>query len=224
MAPGPATALSASEVYEILRKAATRRQPVAATSDGQARLICPHFGGRKLVSGTSFATSSEELATVPSRWARRAEAFGVVSRWRNSAKSSCVWGHGTQSRAPIGRPALKKSISISMLNSEMSRKRDSEATAALADALQRCVASQSNADYVARGEGGDPRGRKSGVGLGTTNLRWPALAQGKNGSARPPGTHRPQCRAWRGDEIRANCGLQSVLIPTLVLTPGNRVR
>ena len=31
----------------MLRKAATRRQPVAATYDGQPRLLCPHVGGRK---------------------------------------------------------------------------------------------------------------------------------------------------------------------------------
>jgi hypothetical protein len=47
MTPGPAAALSVSEVYEILRDAATRRQPVAATYDGQPRLLCPHVGGRK---------------------------------------------------------------------------------------------------------------------------------------------------------------------------------
>ena len=34
--------------------------------------------------GTSFATSSEEVATVPSRWPQKAEASGVVSRWRLS--------------------------------------------------------------------------------------------------------------------------------------------
>ena len=47
MTPGRAAALSVSEVYEMLRKAATRRQPVAATYDGEPRLLCPHVGGRK---------------------------------------------------------------------------------------------------------------------------------------------------------------------------------
>jgi hypothetical protein len=47
MTPGPATALRLSEVYEILRKAATRRQPVAATYVGQPRLLWPHVGDRK---------------------------------------------------------------------------------------------------------------------------------------------------------------------------------
>jgi hypothetical protein len=35
------------EIYELLRYAADRRQPVAATYDGQPRLLCPHVGGRK---------------------------------------------------------------------------------------------------------------------------------------------------------------------------------
>jgi hypothetical protein len=47
MTLGPAAALSVSQVYEVLRDAATRRQPVAATYDGQPRLLCPHVGGRK---------------------------------------------------------------------------------------------------------------------------------------------------------------------------------
>jgi hypothetical protein len=34
-------------MYELLRYAATRKQPVAATYDGQPRLLCPHMGGRK---------------------------------------------------------------------------------------------------------------------------------------------------------------------------------
>jgi len=39
--------------------------------------------------------------------------------------------------------------------------------------------SQSNSDYAARGERGDPRGRKSGSGPGAANPRWPARAQGE---------------------------------------------
>jgi len=34
-------------MYDLLRYAATRKQPVAATYDGQPRLLCPHIGGRK---------------------------------------------------------------------------------------------------------------------------------------------------------------------------------
>jgi hypothetical protein len=47
MTPKSADASTLSEIYELLRYAAVRRQPVAATYDGQARLLCPHLGGRK---------------------------------------------------------------------------------------------------------------------------------------------------------------------------------
>jgi hypothetical protein len=47
MTPKPADASAVSEIYELLRYAATRKQPIAATYDGQPRLLCPHVGGRK---------------------------------------------------------------------------------------------------------------------------------------------------------------------------------
>ena len=47
MTPKPAEANGVSEIYELLRYAAARKQPVAATYDGQPRLLCPHVGGRK---------------------------------------------------------------------------------------------------------------------------------------------------------------------------------
>ena len=47
MIPKSADASTLSEIYELLRYAAVRRQPVAATYDGQPRLLCPHLGGRK---------------------------------------------------------------------------------------------------------------------------------------------------------------------------------
>src|SRR3979411_1783705 len=47
MTPKPAEACAMSEIYGLLRYAAARRQPVAASYDGQSRLLCPHVGGRK---------------------------------------------------------------------------------------------------------------------------------------------------------------------------------
>jgi hypothetical protein len=47
MTPKSADASAVSEIYELLRYAATRKQPIAATYDGQPRLFCPHVGGRK---------------------------------------------------------------------------------------------------------------------------------------------------------------------------------
>ena len=47
MAPQPAKKLAAIEIYELLRLAAARKQPVAAIYDGLPRLLCPHVLGRK---------------------------------------------------------------------------------------------------------------------------------------------------------------------------------
>jgi hypothetical protein len=47
MTPTPAEASTLSEIYELLRYAAERRQPVVAIYDAQPRLLCPHVGGRK---------------------------------------------------------------------------------------------------------------------------------------------------------------------------------
>ncbi len=45
--------------------------------------------------------------------------------------------------------------------------------------------------------------------------------RGKNGSARLSGTRKPQCRVWRGGEIRANCDLRNGRAPVLASTPRN---
>ena len=47
MTPQAAKVQAMSEIYELLRLAAARRQPVAAIYDGLLRLLCPHVLGRK---------------------------------------------------------------------------------------------------------------------------------------------------------------------------------
>src|SRR5438477_3926909 len=47
MTPQPIQAQAVSEIYELLRLGAARRQPVAAIYDGLLRLLCPHVLGRK---------------------------------------------------------------------------------------------------------------------------------------------------------------------------------
>ena len=47
MTPQPVEEQAVGEIYSLLRLAAARRQPVAATYDGLLRLICPHVLGRK---------------------------------------------------------------------------------------------------------------------------------------------------------------------------------
>src|ERR1700680_965005 len=47
MTPQPGETQAVREIYALLRLAAGRRQPVAATYDGLLRLLCPHVLGRK---------------------------------------------------------------------------------------------------------------------------------------------------------------------------------
>src|ERR1700739_1799660 len=47
MTPQPTEAQAVREIYEPLRLAGARRQPVAAIYDGLLRLLCPHVLGRK---------------------------------------------------------------------------------------------------------------------------------------------------------------------------------
>ena len=47
MTPQPDKEHAVREVYLLLRLAASRRRPVAATYDGLLRLLCPHVLGRK---------------------------------------------------------------------------------------------------------------------------------------------------------------------------------
>lgn len=47
MGPQPDNLQAVSEVYSLLRLAATRRLSVAAIYDGLPRLLCPHVLGRK---------------------------------------------------------------------------------------------------------------------------------------------------------------------------------
>ena len=116
MTPKPAEASGVSEIYELLRYAAAHRQPVAATYDGQPRLLCPHVGGRKSsrlhVFCYQFGGSSNSVEPLA------AEGRGV---WRCLAveKLSQVelrTTRGTPSHAPRGRPASMKSISIPTLS------------------------------------------------------------------------------------------------------------
>src|ERR1019366_4629226 len=135
MTPKPTDASVASRVYGLLRYAAAHRQPVAASYDGQPRLLCPHVLGRK--SGRLQVLCYQCGGSSNSAQPLAPEGGGV---WR------CL--------------ALEKL-----------RKRGNEATAAITDAPERSESWQSNADYVARGVRGDPRGRKSGAGPRVANPR-----------------------------------------------------
>ena len=47
MTPRPASEQGINETYALLRRAAARKQSVAAMYDDQPRLLCPHVWGRK---------------------------------------------------------------------------------------------------------------------------------------------------------------------------------
>jgi hypothetical protein len=63
-----------------------------------------------------------------------------------------------------------KLISMLTLSPETTRKKDSDAVAAVTGVRAQFAALRWSVDYVARDVRGDPRGRKSGAGLGVTNL------------------------------------------------------
>ena len=108
-------------------------------------------------------------ATLNCRWYQRQEVFGAVWLWRNSVTLNCALMDGAQRHAHQGKPALMKSISTRTLSPETIHRKDSEAVAATIGAPEQCAVSRSNADYVALGVRGDPRGRKSGGVPGTRN-------------------------------------------------------
>jgi len=172
MTPQPAETQAVREIYALLRLAAARRQPVAATYDGLLRLLCPHVLGRKSgrlhVFCYQFGGSSNSgLPMAPGR----VGGWRCLAVERLSQVKLCADAWHTELRSPHGKPALMKLISMPTLSPETIRKKGSEAVAAATGAPERCAASRSSADYVARGVRGDPRGRKSGAGPRAANPR-----------------------------------------------------
>jgi hypothetical protein len=179
MTPQPAKAAALSEVYDLLRLAAARRQPVAAIYDGLPRLLCPHVLGKKSGRLHAFFYQFGGPAPVALRRRQKEWAAGAVSPWINSAKSSCAPTHDTPSHAPRGKRASMKSILTPTLSPKKIRSRGSAAVAATIGAPGSFVASRSSADYAARGGPGDPRGRKSRTGPQAANPRLPTRAEGE---------------------------------------------
>src|ERR1035438_8413435 len=103
MTPQPAEEQAVSEIYELLRLAAARRQPVAAIYDGLLRLLCPMYWAGSQAGSICSAISLEEAVTAVWRWYRKEWAAGVASPWRNSVRSICARRHGTLSAANLHR-------------------------------------------------------------------------------------------------------------------------
>ena len=77
MTPQPADRRAGNETYELLRRAAARRQPVAAIYDGLPRLLCPHVLGRK--AGEFHVLVYQIGGRSSSRWPLTASQGGI---WR----------------------------------------------------------------------------------------------------------------------------------------------
>ena len=79
MTPKPADAPAVSEIYELLRYAATRKLPIAATYDGQPDCFALMLVDESQADCTCFAISLEEVAIVPNYWRQKARVYGVAS-------------------------------------------------------------------------------------------------------------------------------------------------
>jgi hypothetical protein len=134
MTPQAAKEEIVSEIYELLRLAAARRQPMAAIYDGQSRLLCPHVGGRKSGRLHVFfyqfgGSSNSELPITP-------DGVGgwrclAVEKLSQVELSSGAWH---TEPAPLTKPASMKSISTLTLSLETTRKKDTEAVAVVTGA------------------------------------------------------------------------------------------
>jgi hypothetical protein len=126
MTPQPGKAQAVSEIYELHRLAAARKQPVSAVYDGLPRLLCPHVLGRKSGRPHVFCYQFGGSSTAACRRGPMEQVTGDASPWRNSAESSCALTHGTPSHDPGGRRASMKSISTLTLSRKKIRSRGSE--------------------------------------------------------------------------------------------------
>ena len=134
--------------------------------------------GRKVGATFSVINSAEGVIVLPSEdkgvWRcfagerlGQGELHPGVLGYRITTQEADLHGRGeTAVRKGCVRHRLILTISL-----ETIRRMDSEAIAATAGAPERGARSQSNTDYVVRGERGDPRGRKSGADLGAANPR-----------------------------------------------------
>ena len=154
-----------------LRHSASHKQPVAATYDGQTRLLCPHVGGRK--SGRMHVLCYQVGGGSNSAEPLAPEGHGV-RRWLAVEKLTqvelCSNAWRTEPRSKR-QTCLMKSISIPTFSLEAIHKRGNEATVAATSVPERCEWSRSSVGYDALGARGDPRGRKFGGGPAATNPR-----------------------------------------------------
>jgi hypothetical protein len=170
------------EIYGLVWTAVGNKQPIEAAYQGRLRLFCPHRLGRnregrlRVLCYQYGGESQSGLQPVgsPANW--RCVALEKLSRVNEVSGRNLA--HGTEAFAPCvlrsGNRYRRGKIIPSAIH-----KKDIEGVAGAGVGQGSFSGLQSNWDYAARGERGDPRGRKSGAGPAATNLRWPARAEGE---------------------------------------------
>src|ERR1700739_1939615 len=160
------------EIYRVVWTAVANKQPIEATYQGRLRLFCPHRLGRNRegrLRGLFYQYGGESQSGLhpmgsPANW--RCVALEKLSRVK------LVEEPGAQARIIHAlAPAWRKPIVTRRIIPSAIHKRHIEEVAQVDVGPGRFSVSQSNSDYAARGERGDPRGRKSGAGPGATNPR-----------------------------------------------------
>jgi hypothetical protein len=101
MTPQPADRRAVNETYELFRRAAARRQPVAAIYDGLPRLLCPHVLGRK--AGELHVLVYQIGGSSSSGWPLTASQSGIwrclaVEKLSQVALSAEAWHTQQRSR------------------------------------------------------------------------------------------------------------------------------
>ena len=211
-----------------MRSSALRRRSRqrSAIYDGLPRLLCPHVLGRKSgrlrVLFYQFGGSSN--SGLPARKGRRRLALSRRGETQ-SGRVECERHGIPRNIAPGGRPAWMKSISMPTISLNEDPQQGqcgscrSNRRARIIRQRRDRVRIMPLGAYAAIRGGGSPV-----LARGQRIQDYRRGQRGKNGSARPPGTHKLRCIAWRDGGTRASCGLQSAPAPTLVSVPRSPVR
>jgi hypothetical protein len=196
--------------------AVANKRPIEATYQGRHRLFCPHRLGRNREGRLRVlcyqyggdSSSGLERGGSPANW--RCVALEKLSRvklvegaWHtapnHSRPASCV------AEADIDAEESSRARSAERTLRELPEQLPGQ------DDSQCCnrmgiMPLGANAAIPAGGRLVPARGQR--IPDGRRGQR------GKNGSARPPGTHWPRCTAWRDGETRASCDLHNAPAPT----------
>ena len=168
------------DIYRLVWTAVASKKPIDAIYDKRLRLFCPHRLGRNRAGELRVlcyqyggeSKSGLEAAGFPSNW--RCTALEKFSRvklledaWRTAPNHS--------------RPAacVIDATSMPRIIPRVTRRKDSEGVAREGAEQSSFLALRWSSGYAARGERGDPRGRKPGGGCGVDNPTWPARAEGE---------------------------------------------